>query len=239
MCGRYVSPDEAAVERAWHIGRRNWKTPFGKPRYNVAPTMRVIMLRRDAASPEIELAHARWGFVPYWWKEAKPPRGSFNARVETAASNGMWRDALSRARCLLPALGWYEWRGEERIDKTTGELVRVNQPYYIARKDRRPFCFAGLMSGWKDPGETGPELTCAVLTRPGAGPAGEIHERMPVVLPDEVHAQWLAPAQVDPAKAAALIEEHAQTDFEVVRVGRGVNRTEEDSEKLIEPLEAG
>src|SRR2546427_12074661 len=80
MCGRFVSPDEAAVERAWHIGRRNWKTPFGKPRYNVAPTMRVIMLRRDAADPGIELAHARWGFVPYWWKDAKPPRGRFNAK---------------------------------------------------------------------------------------------------------------------------------------------------------------
>jgi putative SOS response-associated peptidase YedK len=239
MCGRYVSPEEAAVERAWHVGRRNWKTPFGKPRYNVAPTMRVILLRRDTASPEIDLAHARWGFVPYWWKEATPPRGRFNAKAETAASNGMWREAFSRARCLLPALGWYEWREEERIDKATGELVRVNQPWYIARKDRRPFCFAGLMSQWKDPGDPDATLTCAVLTRPGAGRAGEIHERMPVVLPDEVHPQWLDPAQVDPVRAGALIEEHAQTDFELVRVGRGINRTEEDSEKLIEPLEVG
>ncbi len=238
MCGRYVSPEEAAVERAWHIGRRNWKTPFGKPRYNVAPTMRVIMLRRDAASPEIELARARWGFVPYWWKEAKPPLGRFNAKVEAAGANGMWREALSRARCLLPALGWYEWREEERIDKATGEVVKVNQPYYITRGDRRLICFAGLMSRWKEPGESEPTLTCAVLTRPGAGRAGEIHGRMPVVLPDEVHARWLDPAQTDPARAAALIEEHAQTDFELVRVGRGINRTEEDSEKLIEPLEA-
>jgi putative SOS response-associated peptidase YedK len=239
MCGRYVSPEEAAVERAWHIGRHNRKTPFGKPRYNVAPTMRVILLRRDAAFAEIEIEHARWGFVPYWWKEARPPRGRFNAKVEAAATNGMWREAFSRARCLLPALGWYEWREEERIDKATGELVRVNQPWYITRKDRRPFCFAGLTSKWKDPGDPDTTLTCAVLTRPGAGRPGEIHERMPVVLPDEVHRQWLDPAQVDPAQASALIEEHAQIDFELVRVGRGINRTEEDSEKLIEPLEIG
>ncbi len=239
MCGRFVSPEEAAVERAWHIGRRNWKTPFGKPRYNVAPTMRVIMLRRDARSPEIELAHARWGFVPYWWKEAKPPRGRFNAKVETAAANGMWREAFSRARCLLPALGWYEWREEERIDKATGEVAKVNQPYYIARRDRRPLCFAGLMSRWREPGEPGPALSCTVLTRAAAGRLAEIHDRMPVVLPDEVHAQWLDPAQVDPARAAALIEEHAQTDFEIVRVGSAINRTSEDSEKLIEPLEIG
>ena len=239
MCGRFVSPEEAAVERAWHIGRRSWKTPFGKPRYNVAPTMKVIMLRRDAASPEIELAHARWGFVPYWWRENKPPRGRFNAKVETVAANGMWREAFSRARCLLPALGWYEWREEMRLDKATGELVKVNQPYYFVRKDRRPFCFAGLMSRWKEPGESGATLTCTVLTRPGAGPAGEIHERMPLVLADEAHAQWLDPALVDTARLTAFIEEHAQTDFEIVRVGRGINRTEEDSEKLIEPVEAG
>src|SRR5216117_854911 len=142
MCGRFVSPEEAAVERAWHIGRRSWKTPFGKPRYNVAPTMHVIMLRRSASDPGIELAHARWGFVPYWWKEAKPPRGRFNAKYETAASNGLWREAFSRARCLLPALGWYEWREEMRVDRATGEVLKVNQPYYFARKDRRPFCFA-------------------------------------------------------------------------------------------------
>jgi putative SOS response-associated peptidase YedK len=236
VCGRFVSPEEAAVARAWHIGCNNWKTPFGKTRYNVAPTMRVIMLRRDAAFPEIELAHARWGFVPYWWKEAKPPRGRFNARYETAATNGMWRDAFSRARCLLPALGWYEWRKEERVDKATGEVVKVNQPYYICREDRRPFCFAGLMSGWKDPGDPDTALTCTVLTRPGAGPAGEIHERMPVVLPDEGHQEWLDPALTDSAKATALIEKYAQEDFELRRVGLGINRTEEDSERLIEPI---
>ncbi len=137
------------------------------------------------------------------------------------------------------ALGWYEWREEMRLDRATGEVLKVNQPYYFARKDRRPFCFAGLMSKWKDPGDPETTLTCAVLTRSGAGRAGEIHGRMPVVLPDEVHAQWLDPAQLDPARAAALIEKHSQVDFDLVRVGRGVNRTEEDSEKLIEPLEAG
>jgi len=95
------------------------------------------------------------------------------------------------------------------------------------------------MSRWKEPGASDATPTCAVLTRPGAGPAGEIHERMPVVLPDEAHPQWLDPSRVDPAQATALIEAHAQVDFELVRVGFGINRTAEDSEKLIEPLEIG
>jgi putative SOS response-associated peptidase YedK len=238
MCGRFVSPDEAAVERAFHLGRGNWKAPFGKPRYNVAPTMRVIMLRRSAGSG-IELAHARWGFIPYWWKEGKPPSGRFNAKSETAGANGMWREAFSRARCLVPALGWYEWRKEERMDRATGEVVKVNQPYYILRRDRGLVCFAGLMSRWKESGEHDPTLTCAILTCAAAGPLAEIHERMPVVLPKDVHVQWLDPALTDPAAASALVERRVQADFELRRVGLAINRTEEDSERLIEPLETG
>lgn len=235
MCGRFVSPDEAAVERAFHLGRGDRKTPFGKPRYNVAPTMPVIMMRRSAGSG-IELAHARWGFVPYWWKEKKAPSGRFNAKAETAAANGMWREAFSRTRCLVPALGWYEWRKEERTDRATGEVVKVNQPYYMFRRDRGLVCFAGLMSRWKEPGEPEPTLTCAILTRAAAGPLAEIHERMPVVLREDVQQQWLAPDLTDPAEASALIDQHAQTDFELRRVGLAINRTEEDNERLIEPV---
>jgi len=237
MCGRFVSPDEAAVERAFHLGRGNWKAPFDKPRYNVAPTMPVIMVRRAAGSG-IELAHARWGFVPYWWKEKKPPGGRFNAKSETAGANGMWREAFSRARCLVPALGWYEWRKEERVDRATGEVVKVNQPYYIFRRDHGLVCFAGLMSRWKEPGGREPTLTCAILTRAAAGPLDEIHERMPVVLPEDVHLRWLDPALTDPAETLALVEKRAQTDFDLRRVGLAINRTEEDNERLIEPVES-
>jgi putative SOS response-associated peptidase YedK len=232
MCGRFVSPDEAGVARAFHLGRGSWKTPFDRPRYNVAPTMPVIMVRRGAGS-------GIWGFVPYWWKEEKPPGGRFNAKSETAAANGMWREAFSRARCLVPALGWYEWRKEERTDRATGEVVKVNQPYYVFRRDRGLVCFAGLMSKWKEHGSGEATLTCAILTRAAAGPPAEIHERMPVVLPEDVHLQWLDPALTGAAEASAIIDRHAQTDFELRRVGLAINRTEEDSERLIEPVEPG
>ena len=238
MCGRFVSPDEASVERAFHLGRGSWKAPFDRPRYNVAPTMPVIMVRRGAGAG-IELAHARWGFVPYWWKEEKPPSGRFNAKAETAAANGMWREAFARSRCLVPALGWYEWRKEERTDRATGEVVKVNQPYYIYRRDRGLVCFAGLMSRWKEHSEREPTLTCAILTRAAAGPLAEIHERMPVVLREDAHLQWLAPELSDASEASALVEAHAETDFELRRVGLAINRTEEDSERLIEPIEIG
>ena len=71
MCGRYVSPEEAAIERFWHIGRHN-SNPFAA-RFNVAPTSIIPILRLDRTSGEIELVNARWGLIPTWWKEAKQP----------------------------------------------------------------------------------------------------------------------------------------------------------------------
>src|SRR2546422_1906691 len=136
MCGRYVSPEEAAVERAWHIGRRNWKTPFGKPRYNIAPTMRVIMLRRDAACPEIELAHARWGFVPYWWKEAKPPRGSFNEVRERRGERHVARGVFARA---LPAAGARLVRSEEHTSELQSRLHLVCRLLLEKKKQKKGY----------------------------------------------------------------------------------------------------
>ncbi len=43
MCGRYVPPNEAAIERYWRIDRRNWRG-FIKPAFNVAPTTQVPIL---------------------------------------------------------------------------------------------------------------------------------------------------------------------------------------------------
>jgi hypothetical protein len=107
MCGRYVSPEEAEIERFWHIGRHN-SNPFGR-RFNVAPTSIIPILRLDRATGEIELTNARWGLIPSWWKEPKPPRTSHNTRFEEAATKPMWKVPLGKSRCLVPALGWYEW----------------------------------------------------------------------------------------------------------------------------------
>lgn len=74
MCGRYVSPDTAAIERAWHIGRTN-SNPFRR-RFNVPTTTNVPLLRGNPATRELELVEARWGFIPHWWKQPRPPQRS-------------------------------------------------------------------------------------------------------------------------------------------------------------------
>lgn len=235
MCGRYVHPDAAAVERAWHVGRDS-SNPFGR-RYNVLPTTSVPAIRIDAGSGELALATARWGFIPHWWKNERPPQSTINARSEEAAAKPMWRHAYRHARCLIPAEGWYEWRELERIDRATGEVQRYKQPYFMRRPDGAPFCFAGLMSTWRPSGADTEVLTCAILTRSASGAVSEVHDRMPVVLSDSAHAEWLDPSRSDPSGVTRIIADLAQSEFVYAPVSTAINGRAPDSARLVEPID--
>ena len=213
MCGRYDSPDQASIERAWQIHRSSG-LDFPR-RFNVQPTTEVPMLWLDAG--ELALVAARWGLIPHWWKQDKPPNFTINARLEEAAGKPMWRDPMRRSRCLLPAEGWYEWQ----------ELAGGKQPHHIRRADGGLFCFAGLMSEWNG------QLSCAILTKAAEGPVAEVHDRMPVVLPDEAHAGWLDPALKD---ASAYARENALLrEFTHDPVSKRVNNARNEGADLIEP----
>jgi putative SOS response-associated peptidase YedK len=234
MCGRYVSPEQAAIERAWKIGRLTGN-PLAR-RFNVAPTDSVPLLALDHGV--LTLGTARWGLIPRWWKEAKPPKLSFNARLEDAAGKPMWRDPMRVGRCLVPAEGWYEWRVIEQTDPQTGEIVQAKQPHYIRRRDGRLFCFAGLMSRRSVPEGAEPQMTCALLTAAASGPLSEVHDRMPVVLPDDLHDRWLDRSLKDAAQASALVRESQRPEaFIHFPVRKLVNSTRNDGPELIEPLE--
>src|SRR6185369_3801282 len=143
MCGRYVSPEQAAIERAWRIGRTTGN-PLAR-RFNVAPTDPV---------PLLVLEHGVLALG--------------TARLEEAAGKPMWRDPMRFGRCLVPAEGWYEWRVIEQTDPQPGEIVQAKQPHYIRRQDGKLFCFAGLMSRRSVPGSEEPQITCALITTAAA-----------------------------------------------------------------------
>jgi putative SOS response-associated peptidase YedK len=236
MCGRYVSPDQAAIERAWHIGRDDGN-PFAR-RFNVQPTTIVPLLRRDRASDAVELASARWGLIPHWWKDEKPPKMTFNTRSEEAATKPMWRQPLRESRCLVPAEGWYEWQEVERVDPATGEVKKIKQPHFIRLPGGKLFCFAGLMSLWTPPGKDAPLLSCSILTREAAPSLAEVHVRMPVALPDDAHAEWLDPSLKDGSKALELARARALSKFEHFPVSLRVNYARNDDPGLIEAVAA-
>ena len=230
MCGRYVAPDEAAAERFWHIGRRSGN-PL-EPRYNVAPTTRVpmIVLTPDGVT---ERQEARWGLVPFWWKHDTPPTLTFNARSEEAHQKPMWRQSLKDRRCIMPAVGWYEWNEKEKVKGPSGRPCF--QPYFHYSPESAVLGIAGLWAVWERK-DAEPLVSCALTTKAAAPSVAAIHHRMPVILKREHFAAWLDPAtsEHDVPGMIADSEQH----FEWYAVSTRVNNARNEGPELMAKLSA-
>jgi len=161
------------------------------PRFNVAPTddALVVVQRGDRRA----ITAYRWGLIPHWADAAKVGSRMFNARAETLTTSPAFRDAFQRKRCLVPVDGFYEWHREGAR----------RQPFAIARDDGRPLALAGLWSGWRDPKADRVVRTFTIITtRPNDQLAG-LHDRMPVVVPDEAWERWLDPRSRNPPSSTA------------------------------------
>jgi putative SOS response-associated peptidase YedK len=221
MCGRFVSREQAAIEREYNIRVRN---PFERV-YNAAPTMLLPVIR--AQSGEREALSMRWGLIPGWWSQPAAPTSTINARSEEAASKPMWRSAVRHARCLVPTLGWYEWRVTPE-----GKV-----PYFIHAPALAGFCFAGLWSEWKTPaGET--KLSFAILTRSASDALRPVHDRMPVVLGQGAWDDWLSDWPNEHAAKLAGHVVNSLNEFEYYPVSRYVNAPRNQGERCIQPATA-
>lgn len=226
MCGRYLTPNEQALERVFHVGRHNWQGL--ETRYNVAPTSRVPVVLR--IGDELVGEQARWGLIPAWWNKDSLPTLSFNARSEEAAHKPLWRQSLRTQHCLMPALGWYEWNEHESVPTTRGR--RSHQPYYFHHPDEPVLAIAGLWSLWRSPAGT-EVLSCALLTKEAtAAPLAAIHHRMPVLLHAADQAAWLAPGTS--ADEVQHLIAGSRSDFVARRVSTRVNSVRNDSADLID-----
>ena len=177
MCGRYTlkAPREAIAE-AFDLA----DVPQLLPRYNIAPTQAVPVVRLDRASGEREIALLQWGLIPSWADDPAIGNRLINARAETVAEKPAFRTAFKKRRCLVVADGFYEWKREN--GKT---------PYYFRLKDSSPFAFAGLWERWEKGEE--PVESCTLLTCEANGVVAPVHGRMPVILKPEDYARWLDP----------------------------------------------
>ncbi len=227
MCGRFVLPDIAAIERHWHIGRHNWHA-FILPAFNIAPTTRVPIIIRTATG-EREGHLARWGLIPTWWKRPQPPTLTFNARSEEARDKPVWRDALRAQRCLMPVRGWYEWHEVEGS--------KVKQPYFVHVPGDEVMAFAGLYAARPAASGEGLDYSCALMSGAAAPSIAHVHHRMPLVLRPEDADAWL-----DPATPATRVDEilgAARDTFEAYAVSTRVNSARNNSPELILRLQAG
>jgi putative SOS response-associated peptidase YedK len=105
MCGRYVSPDDAAIEREFNLVRHEWQFP---PSFNVAPTQAVPVIR--SIDGKLHGSLMRWGLVPFFAKGIPPKFSTINARIETVQTTASYGGPWKRGqRCLQVAQGFYEW----------------------------------------------------------------------------------------------------------------------------------
>ena len=185
MCGRFALGDTDGTDWADWLAldpEVSWP-PAGWPAasWNIAPTQEVgIVLARDGVR---RAGPARWGLIPSWWDKplAAFKLTTFNARSEEAAGKPVFRDAWARRRCLIPAIGWYEWSGPKG-GKT---------PWFITVARNTPgFWFAGLWSSTRFGDDR--VVSCTILTTAAGQATRHLHPRTPVVLDEEDATAWLA-----------------------------------------------
>jgi hypothetical protein len=111
MCGRYrLSRRKQLVEE--YFGTVSEEYDWN-PRYNVAPSQPVLIIRPDAREPVRKVSAVRWGLILSWSKDPSIGYKTINGRSETVATTLSFRDPFKSQRCLVPADGFYEWSRHE------------------------------------------------------------------------------------------------------------------------------
>jgi putative SOS response-associated peptidase YedK len=222
MCGRYASflPPELIARL---FGTTN-PLPNLKPTWNMAPTMQAPVVRRHPESGERHLDALTWGFVPAFTKVLKEARRPVNARAETVATSGMFRNAFAKRRCLVPAAAFYEWQAGP--DGKT--------PYAIARADGDPMAFAGIWEGWRSP-EGDILRSFAIVTTTANAQMAALHERMPVILEQADWPGWLGEAEID---FSTMLRPSADGVLRIWPVGKRVGNVRNDGPELLAPAAA-
>ena len=228
MCGRYslTSPPEAVRQLFGYEERPNFP-----PRYNIAPTQPILIVRSERAAADGWKRHAalaRWGLIPGWAKDPGRMPLLINARAEGIAAKPSFRGAMRYRRCLIPTDGFYEWKALPRGPK---------QPYFIKPKAGGPLAFAGLWETWMD-SQGGETDTAAIVTTDANAVLRPIHARMPVILPPEAWEAWLDSEGVPASRAEALLKPAPEDLLEVHPVSTAVNKVSNDSPELQQPAAA-
>lgn len=216
MCGRVTlrRPDRVKMEGL------DIRLLLGQvPRYNIAPTQDLWTITEG--NTERVLSKMRWGLIPPW---SEKPAGFINARAETLESKPSFREAFQRRRILIPADGFFEWE----------KLGKAKQPHYFQMKNEEPFFLAGIWDVWQRDGAS--ITSCAIITGAPNSLLAEIHDRMPVILPDDRRDTWLrSSARVEELKE--MLSPFPSAEMKGFPVGSEVNGAAVDEPGLVKPIE--
>jgi putative SOS response-associated peptidase YedK len=228
MCGRYAIFGPASASREAkeamdslgfdivdEINKRD-------DQFNVAPTQKALVVARNHEG-RAEAKMLRWGLVPSWAKDDRIGSKLVNARAETVAEKPSFRTAFKKRRCLVPASGYFEWKGE----------AGHKQPYFIHDPNGTVLFFAGLWEGWKKPDDDWLHTFTVVTGAPGKV-SGDIHDRQPVILPPDLWEVWL---DGTPAEASATLAVAPEATLRYHAVPKAVGSPRNNGPELVEPIE--
>lgn len=192
-------------------------TDVYRQNFNTAPTQSAPVIVHDDDG-NFELRSFKWGFQPHWAK-----RAWINARCETLFESRAFAPAARARRCLVPAVGWYEWQGK----------AAPKQPYVFHVDGFRPFAFAGIWTAREEDSET--IYNFAIITRAAVPALASLHNRMPVMLARADENAWLS-GETTPEAAQALLGEPEES-VKTYRVSTLVNKPANNDARCIVPLE--
>ena len=221
MCGRYrLSRRKEMIAEYFETDTEvDWE-----PRYNIAPSQPVGIIRQVPSRPDRHFSLARWGLIPSWASDASIGSKTINARSETVVSMPAFRDAFSSRRCLIPADGFFEWR----------RSVREKQPFHFGMQDDSLFAFAGLWDRWRDPAGAVVE-SCSILTTTPNSLLADIHDRMPVILRKESYDLWLDAGFKDVKALAGVLVPFDAAQMRSFPVSTRVNAVANDDVDCVAP----
>ncbi len=199
MCGRFALDEriDDAVEEwiaaggpasAWRP--EDWIDPATLvPRYSVAPRQPIAVMHYAGIGTQRRraLSAAIWGLSPAWAKAGGPH--PINARLETVATNGLFRTAFRAGRCVVPMSGYFEWQ----------QADDGKDPYYISGDEP---LFASAIAASDPDGNP----TVAIITRSAVDAAGRVHDRMPVFVPLAAVDEWLIAEGTQPESALTFLD---------------------------------
>ena len=222
MCGRFaLKAPPADIARQFGVDA----VPELAPRYNIAPTQDILVIRHPWREPEarLEAVQVKWGLLPSWAKDASMAAKLANARAETVAEKPAFRSAFRRMRCLVPADGFYEWEA----------TPSGKQPWFLRLKSQAPLAFAGLWEHWQGP-DGAPLETATIITTDANELVRPVHVRMPVILQPADWPVWLG-AKTAPEDLKALLKPLPADLMERYRVSRRMSNARNEGADCMAP----
>jgi putative SOS response-associated peptidase YedK len=221
MCGRYATfgpvslsreakdvLDQLELDIVSEINQRD-------DQFNIAPTQKALVVSHGEKGYEAKAF--RWGLVPRWAKDPKIGARMINARAEglLAGTTKAYAAAFQKRRCLVPASGYFEWKGESPN----------KQPYFIHDPAGHLLMFAGLWEGWRASQDEEWTHTYTIITGEPGKVSSDIHDRQPVILPPDLWAVWVEGTPDAAASVLTVVPEAALVYYPVKKaVGTPSNK---------------